>query len=87
MLGFISSAEKRRARFVSCALLRSRASARSAERPGRHARAIRKRPDAGMGENKTRAGKEPLADYTERFSGGVKVNLDVPDPVKISGRT
>jgi hypothetical protein len=40
-----------------------------------------------MVENKTAAVKEPLVDYTERFSGGIKVNLDAPDPIEVCGRT
>jgi hypothetical protein len=40
-----------------------------------------------MGENETRAAKRATSDYTERFSGGIKVNLDAPDPIEICGRT
>ena len=31
--------------------------------------------------------KKAASDYTERFSGGIKVNLDVPNPIEICGRT
>ena len=30
--------------------------------------------------------KRAASDYTERFSGGIKVNLDVPNPIEICGR-
>jgi hypothetical protein len=31
--------------------------------------------------------KRTASDYKERFSGGIKVNLDVPNPIEICGRT
>jgi hypothetical protein len=40
-----------------------------------------------MVEDKTRAAKSATSDYTEPLSGGIKVNLDAPDPIEICGRT
>jgi hypothetical protein len=31
--------------------------------------------------------KGTASDYKERFSGGIKVNLYVPNPIEICGRT
>jgi hypothetical protein len=50
-LGSVRSAGKRGARFASCALLRFRAPARSAERPGRRAMDTKRLYELGMGEN------------------------------------
>jgi hypothetical protein len=65
----------------------SKGFAPTAERSALIARTISERSGRGMVEDKTRTAKESLAPYTERFSGGIKVNLDAPDPIEICGRT
>jgi hypothetical protein len=85
LLDFALSAEKPGVRFSQSAGGNSTASARNAEATGlkresqqEALRAWNGRIDEGR--------KIAARDYTERFSGGIKVNLDVPNPIEICGR-
>jgi hypothetical protein len=44
-------------------------------------------PECGMIEDKKRAVKEASSDHTGPPSGGIKVNLALPDAIDICGRT
>ena len=54
---------------------------------GPSVRADKKRLGCEMIEDKTRAAKEAPSDHTGPPSGGIKVNLGVPDAIEICGRT